>query len=113
MREHDIYVLSSDAFEGWGAALNEALEEGMYAIGTYEAGASATMLKESDLFHAGDSCALAWLLERCAEEKRVGALKGRGIADWASAKAAERMLVLMDEVRGKTSRSVSFRSLEV
>ena len=98
MRAHDVYVLSSDAGEGWGAALNEALEEGMYALGTYEAGASGTMLKESDLFHAGDSRALARLLVRCAEEKKRGTLKGQGIADWAVAKAAERMMVLMENV---------------
>ena len=103
MREHDVYVLSSDAGEGWGGALNEALEEGMYAIGTYEAGASATMLKKSDLFHAGDSRALARLLERCAEAKHRGTLNGQGIADWSAAKAAERMMVLMDEVLGNTS----------
>ena len=97
MREHDVYVLSSDAGEGWGAALNEALEEGMYAIGSFEAGASATMLKESDLFHAGDSCALERLLERCAEEKKRGLLKGQGIGDWTAVKAADRMLILMDD----------------
>lgn len=98
MREHDVYVLSSDAGEGWGAALNEALEEGMYAIGSFEAGASATMLKESDLFHAGDSRALARLLGRCAEEKKRGALKGQGIADWTPVKAAEEMLDLIYHV---------------
>ena len=103
MREHDVYVLSSDAGEGWGAALNEALEEGMYAIGSFEAGASATMLKESDLFHADDSCALERLLERCAEEKKRGLLKGQGIGDWTAVKAADRMLILMDDAFKITS----------
>lgn len=63
MREHDIYVLSSNGEEGWGATLNEAIEEKMRVIGTYEAGASATMLPESNLYHAGDWRALAQLLE--------------------------------------------------
>ena len=54
MRRSDVYVLSSNAFEGWGAVVNEALEEGMKVIGTYEAGASATILPEKNLFHAGD-----------------------------------------------------------
>lgn len=62
MREHDIYVLCSNAEEGWGAALNEAIEEGMRVIGTYEAGASATMLPKSNLYHAGDWRALSRLL---------------------------------------------------
>ena len=59
MREHDVYVLSSNACEGWGSVVSEALEEGMIVIGTYEAGSSATMLPASNLFHAGAYKALA------------------------------------------------------
>ena len=88
MREHDLYVLASDANEGWGAALNEALEEGMNALGTFEAGASAAMLPRERLYHAGDWRALARLIER---EMR-GELPPCAIGDWSAAKAAERLL---------------------
>lgn len=54
MREHDVYVLSSNGYEGWGAVVSEALEEGMTVFGTYEAGSSATILPEANLFHVGD-----------------------------------------------------------
>lgn len=54
MREHDLYVLPSNSEEGWGAALNEAMSEGLNVLGTYEAGASAALLPASHLFHAGD-----------------------------------------------------------
>lgn len=54
MRAHDIYILSSDGCEGWGAVVNEALEEGMRVVGTFEAGSSATILPSSNLFKAGD-----------------------------------------------------------
>ena len=54
MREHDIYVFASNGYEGWGAVVSEALEEGMHVIGTYEAGSSATMLPDTCLFHSGD-----------------------------------------------------------
>jgi glycosyltransferase involved in cell wall biosynthesis len=63
MREHDVYVLSSNSYEGWGAVVSEALEEGMAVIGTYEAGSSATILPESNLFHAGDWRRLKKLLQ--------------------------------------------------
>ena len=63
MREHDVYVFSSNAYEGWGAVVSEAMEEGMKVIGTHEAGSSATMLPESNLFHAGDWRALKRMLE--------------------------------------------------
>ena len=92
MRRHDVYVFASDENEGWGAVVNEALEEGMKVLGTYEAGASAAMLPDDDLFHSGDWRRLAELIARCAEEKREGRLAGQGIGEWTPAKAAERLV---------------------
>ena len=92
MRTHDVYVLSSNAEEGWGAALNEALEEGMLALGTYEAGASAAMLPGSHLFHAGDWCALSGLLLKAAN----GEIGPTGIGDWTAKAAAKRLLKLAE-----------------
>ena len=103
MQEHDIYVLTSNANEGWGAVVSEALEEGMRVLGTYEAGASATMLTGEDLFHAGDWRRLQTLLERCLDEKRRGVLKGQGIGEWSVEKAADRLLALINEVQGSKS----------
>ena len=62
MRESDVYVMPSDGKEGWGAAVSDAIAEGCPVISTYEAGASATILPESQLFHAGNAKALARLL---------------------------------------------------
>ncbi len=64
MREADVYVMPSDGKEGWGAAVSDALAEGCPVISTYEAGSSATVLPESQLYHAGDAKALAKLLLR-------------------------------------------------
>lgn len=83
MREHDIYVLASNAYEGWGAVVSEALEEGMKVIGTYEAGSSATILPKECLFHAGDWKGLLKLLQNDAP--RVG------IGGWTAKCAAEVM----------------------
>ena len=88
MRSHDIYVLSSNAFEGWGAVVNEAVEEGMRVIGTFEAGSSATMLPASNLFHAGDWRSLARLLANPAKLADVD----RDI--WSVASAADALLGL-------------------
>ena len=87
MREHDVYVLSSNGYEGWGAVVCEALEEGMKVIGTYEAGASATILPESNLFHAGDWRRLKMLLE--------GNVEKVGIGPWTAKSAA---IALIGEV---------------
>ena len=99
MRTHDVYVLGSNSFEGWGAVVSEALEEGRHVLGTYEAGSSATMLDDADLFHAGDWKRLAKLLARCLDEKRRGVLKSQGIGEWSAEKAADRLLALINEVQ--------------
>lgn len=81
MREHDVYVLSSNAYEGWGAVVSEALEEGMKVIGAYEAGSSATILPESNLFHSGDWKGLLKLLQKDIPRVSIG--------DWSARKAVE------------------------
>lgn len=93
MRGHDIYVFASDANEGWGAVVSEALEEGMRVIGTYEAGASAAMLPKERLFHCGDYKALTSLIENECK----GELPPCSIGDWTAEKAAKR---LVESVRG-------------
>ncbi len=81
MREHDIYVLASNGYEGWGAVVSEALEEGMRVIGTYEAGSSATMLYDEQLFHSGDFRGLEKLLTGemiCCNSKKWNAVNAAG-----------------------------------
>ena len=87
MRNHDIYVLSSDSNEGWGAVVSEALEEGMYVIGTYEAGSSATILPDTNLFHAGDWQDLLRLL-------KVG-IANVGIGPWTAKNAARELVEII------------------
>lgn len=80
MRAHDVYVLPSDGGEGWGAVINEALEEGMKVLGTTGAGSSATILPSTHLFKAGDVKRLIKLLS-----KDVGLLP---IGEWTADAAA-------------------------
>lgn len=95
MRGHDVYVFASNDMDGWGAVVNEALEEGMYVIGTRDTGASAAMLPDNALFSAGDYRGLARLLKHCMAQKKVGVLKGQGIGEWTASAAADRLLGLM------------------
>ena len=84
MREHDVYVLSSNAYEGWGAVVSEALEEGMKVVGTYEAGSSATILPIECLFRSGDHVSLSRLLADNANipllDKSIWSAKNAAIA---------------------------------
>lgn len=92
MREHDVYVLASNFNEGWGAVVSEALEEGMRVIGTYEAGASATILPATNLYHAGDWRRLAGLLG--------GDVPWVPIGPWTAKAAAGRLLGLVAQRQG-------------
>ena len=87
MHENDVLVMSSNAEEGWGAVVSEAVEEGLRVIGTYEAGASATILPQSNLFHAKDVKRLRELLhsELAVVDAREWSAEAAAkwlIADW-------------------------------
>ena len=87
MHEADVYVMPSNAEEGWGAAVSDALTEGCPVISTWEAGSSATLLPESNLYHSNDVEGLYRLLI---------AFDGRGIeyspVEWSGATAAEKLM---------------------
>ena len=89
MREHDVYVLASNAYEGWGAVVSEALEEGMKVVGTYEAGSCATVLPKECLFHAGDHVALMKLLKNANELPFVNKVT------WSARNAADAMIDML------------------
>ena len=91
MREADVYVMPSDGKEGWGAAVSDALAEGCPVVSTYEAGSSATVLPESQLYHAGDAKALARLLLRPQSEFAVNN------DDWDGDSAARAIAELFSE----------------
>lgn len=80
MREHDVYVMPSGAGEGWGAVVNECLEEGVPVLGTYEAGSSATILPEGCLFHAGDWRRLRSMLQKPIPVCEIGPWSAEALA---------------------------------
>lgn len=90
MQEHDVYVFSSDSNDGWGAVVSEALEEGMKVVGTYEAGASATILPAANLYHVGDWKRLSEILRREIEDVGIGC--------WTAKEAAKSFLNMIQEL---------------
>ncbi|MDD5704307.1 MAG: glycosyltransferase [Kiritimatiellae bacterium] len=56
MRENDVFAATSNGYEGWGAVVSEAMEEGCAVIATRESGAGASMIRHGEngmLFRAG------------------------------------------------------------
>ena len=93
MHQHDVYVLPSDGGEGWGAVVNEALEEGIPILATLESGAGATMLEPEQLFHAGNVASLRNKLNGVSRMKRstIGAWSATTAAEYLCAFIAEHL----------------------
>jgi glycosyltransferase involved in cell wall biosynthesis len=65
MRQSDVYVLSSNRKEGWGAVAGEAMTEGVLLIANEQAGAARVLIREGEtgfLFKDGDYHQLAKIL---------------------------------------------------
>lgn len=90
MRQHNVMVFASNALDGWGATVNEALEEGVSVIGTVETGASAALLSSDRLFKCGDHWRLAEVLEDVYRARARGVIP-RG---YTAVDAAEGVLSL-------------------
>ena len=75
MRRHSVYIFASDASDGWGVVVNEAMIEGMVVVGSVQPGASATLIEDGFnglLFNAGDVKALQHCLQKLhSEELRI------------------------------------------
>lgn len=66
MAQHDIYVLPSNAYEGWGAVVNEAMSVGCAVIASDKTGAGAAMIEHGVnglLFKSGSKNSLYENLE--------------------------------------------------
>lgn len=84
MRSHDVLVLPS-LHDGWGAVINEALTQGLYAICSDKCGAIALLHDQERgfVFKSGNSGDLSQLLTYCAknvEEIRAGRMERK---QWA------------------------------
>jgi glycosyltransferase involved in cell wall biosynthesis len=102
MKQHHIYVLPSNGYEGWGAVVNEAMSVGCAVIASSAAGAARTMIEpgvNGRLFNAGDWLALSEeliLLSRNELMRSQFAAAGqRTITEsWSPAVAAERFMAV-------------------
>ena len=89
MRIHDTYILASDAYEGWGAVVSEALEERMRVFATLESGAGSTILPKEKLFRSGDVSALKALLQEPSTGGKIG--------PWTADEAARTLVARIKE----------------
>ena len=98
MLQSDVYLLTSDHQEGWGAVVNEAMNAGCAVIACSAAGSVPYLIRHGEnglVYPEGDIRELKQQLYRvCADEKlrlQLGEAAYRTIAtEWNAAVAAER-----------------------
>lgn len=96
MRMHHAYVFASDATDGWGAVVNEALAEGVLVVSSREPGSGVTILPDSCLYDCGSVSQLCKLLKGIADGSVR--LPVREIADrWSAEKAARGLVAFARE----------------
>lgn len=109
MREHHIYVLTSSGYEGWGAVINEAMEEGCVVIASEATGAGKTLIRNEEnglLIKCGDWKMLGNLLSALSKNPlwRIKLAKEgqRTIEEtWSPKVAANRFISVCDAIIGK------------
>lgn len=90
IRMHDVMVFASNALDGWGATVSEALEERVSVVGTAETGASAALLPANRIFNCGNYRQLAQILASVCEAGDQGVMP----CGYTAAEAAERIVAL-------------------
>ncbi len=102
MGQYDIYVLPSNAYEGWGAVVNEAMSIGCAVIASDKTGAGASLIQNGVnglLFKSGSEDSLYDCLTELVNNKKLindFSVKSRlSIKEnWTPAIAAERFVQL-------------------
>lgn len=116
MEQAQIYLITSDYKEGWGAVLNEAMNSGCAVLSSHAIGAAPFLLRHGEngmIFQSGNLADLAekaeFLLRSESERKRLGdAAYETILRDWNAEKAADRLV----KVAGKLLGGVSEKKLK-
>ena len=103
MREHEIFLFTSDRNEGWGAVANEAMSNGCVLVGSSAIGSIPFLVEDGvngSIFQSKNVCSLTekveWLLQH-PKERLSMAVKGYTTMNehWSPKRAAERFLRLV------------------
>ena len=106
MEESEIYLVTSDRKEGWGAVVNEAMNSGCAVVADHMIGAAPWMIRQREngiLYHDGCEQQLqeyvAELLQDPAECRRLGEAAQQTVrTEWNARTAAERLVRLSREM---------------
>lgn len=110
VREHmehtEIFLFTSDRYEGWGAVLNESMNSGCAVVASHAIGAVPYLMKHNEnglVYHSGNVDELYakvnYLLDNSAEQERLGRAAYETITgEWNAEVAAERLITLSERL---------------
>ena len=109
MREHEIFLLTSDRNEGWGAVLNEAMSNGCTVVASEAVGAVPFLVKDGvngSIFISEDIDSFydktVYLLENAQERMKLSCEAYHTMREsWSPEKAASNLLQLIDNLTGE------------
>lgn len=107
MREHDVFLFTSDRNEGWGAVLNEAMANGCVVVASDEIGAAPFLINDKSngfLFKSTDIDDLEkqviFLIEHPKERQKSALEAYRNITEqWSPQNAAQQLLSLIRAIK--------------
>ena len=130
MREHDIFLLTSDKNEGWGAVANEAMSNGCVLVASHAIGSVPFLIKDritGMIFQSSrtdrgfgrfrgtvDEEALdslcekvEWLWEHPTERKQIALNGYESIKEiWSPSNAAHNLMQLIDDLQNNHDISI-------
>ena len=121
MRISEIFLFTSDRYEGWGAVANESLSEGCVLVASDAIGSSPYLINDGVngfMFHSSNaSCSFGnpdelaldslcekveWMLEHPTERKQMRQNAQRVMQEvWSPVNAAKSLLQLIDDLKNE------------
>ena len=106
MEESQIYLVTSDRKEGWGAVVNEAMNSGCAVVADHMIGAAPYLIRQEEngvMYRDGCEEALFRTVEQLLRDpekcRRLGEAAQRSITtEWNARTAAERLVTLCREL---------------
>lgn len=126
MKQHDIFLFTSDKNEGWGAVANESMSNGCVLVGSDALGCAPYLIKAGEngfmfkspkvscSFGNPDMIALGslyekvvWLLEHPSNRKQMQRNAVKQMQDvWSPKQAAQLLLQLIDDIKNGRDTSI-------
>ena len=114
MRDHDIFLFTSDRREGWGAVANEAMSEGCVLVGSNEIGSVPYLVKHKETGMIFRSCDLdslyeqvKYLLDNPDMRKQISKAGRESMVKlWSPANAVKSLLQLIEDIQAGHETSI-------